>query len=177
MLPSNPNPPNCNMACARNLQKTLFAPGYPTHAIREGYICRITRRYVILKKPRCVGLHLQRRLNGSWGWRPASEDNIVTLCWGVCYSTIFKRGCRPGRSDWYPWVCMHKPSVDATRWITPYNDWIIQRSACWRTQSRPMWTRHRTVLPISMKNFKNGKALGISQCWVDRIKSSMLYTS
>ena len=50
MLPSNPNPPNCNMACGKNLQKTLFAPGYPTHAICEGYICRITRRYVILKK-------------------------------------------------------------------------------------------------------------------------------
>ena len=158
MLPS----PKCNMACAKNLQKTLFAPGYPTHAICEGYICRITRRYVILKKTQMCWTTSAKETKRQLGLKPASEDNIVTLCSVVCDSTIFKRGYRPGRSDLYPWVCMHKPSVDATRWITPYNDWIIQRYSCWRTQSSPMWTRHRTVLPISMKNFKNGKALGIS---------------
>ena len=107
MLPSNPNPPNCNMACAKKLQKNIIR----TWLSNTRYMWRIyLQNYKTIcnleKKPRCVGLHLQRRLNDSWGWRPASEDNIVTLCWGVCDSTIFKTGYRPGRSDWYPWVCM-----------------------------------------------------------------------
>ena len=162
MLPSNPKPPNCNMACGNNLQKN-YSRLVIQHTLYVKDICRIIRRYVILeKKTQMCWTISAKEIKRELSWRPASEDNNVTLCWGVCDSTIFKRGYRPGRSDWYPRVCMHKPRVDATRWISPYYNWKIQWSTCWRTQSRPVWTRHRTVLPISMKKFKKGKYLGIS---------------
>ncbi len=112
MLPSNPIPPNC---------------------LCEGYICRIIRRYVglILKEKQMCWTTSAKEIkhnnnnNGrnGWGWISASEDNNFTVCWGVCDSTIFKRGDRPGRSDWYPRVYLHKPSVDQ---CNPMDQSILQ---------------------------------------------------